>query len=423
MSASQEDEGLAPKSAALSNIRICDLSGMLAGAGATKFFASFGAQVIRVEDPVKQGRWDIIRGGSPYLDERRGINMGGAFNNHNVEKLGVTLNLRTERGKATFLKLVSMSDVVTENFSAGVMDRLGLGYEKMRQVKPDIIYISNSGFGSQGPYKRYKTFGPIVQALSGLTFTSAIKDQEPAGWGYSFMDHMGGYFMALAALGALVRRNRSGLGQRIDMSCTDAGVGLAGPELLEFTVNGRPDRKPGEVDSNSTEFPAMVPHGIFPAAGEDSWVAIACRDDHDWTSLAAAVDEDWINDSSLGSFDARVKSREAIESRLADWTRQREAAATEATLRSAGVPVSRVASPPERIDQDPATVRWGLFPVARHLEMGDVRVDGIPVHLSDTDWTIARASPCLGQHNRYVYGEVLGIPDLEIDAMAAEGDI
>jgi benzylsuccinate CoA-transferase BbsF subunit len=423
MTTAGQNDDLPPKSTALSHIRICDLSGMLAGAGATKFLAAFGAQVIRVEDPVKQGRWDIIRGGSPNVDERRGINLGGAFNNHNVEKLGVTLNLRTERGKTTFLKLVATSDAVTENFAAGVMDRLGLGYDRMTEVRPDLVYVSNSGFGSSGPYKRYKTFGPIVQALSGLTFTSALPGREPAGWGYSYMDHMGGNFMALAVLAGLVNRNRSGRGQWIDMSCTDAGVGLAGPELLEHTVNGKPARMPGEIDSNSVEFPAMVPHGVFPAVSEDSWVAIACRDDGDWKRLAEAVGEDWMADTELSYLDGRVARRVWIQERLAEWTAQRDNGAIEAVLRSAGVPVARVASPPERVDQDPATSRWGLWPVARHTEMGDVRVDGIPLHLSETDWSIARGSPCLGEHNRYVYREIMGFSDADIDAMADAGDI
>ena len=170
---------------ALGHIRICDLSGQLAGAGATRFLAAFGAQVIRVEDPVKQGKWDIIRGSIPFKDERRGINLGGSFNNHNVEKLGVTLNLRDPRGKELLRRLVAVSHAVTENFAAGVMERLGFGYEALKAIRPDIVYVSNSGFGHGGPYSRYKTFGPIVQAVSGLTFANGLPGQAPAGFASS----------------------------------------------------------------------------------------------------------------------------------------------------------------------------------------------------------------------------------------------
>ena len=132
-----------PDGTALGHLRICDFTGQLAGAGATKFLAAFGAQVIRIEDPTNEGRWDILRGGQPFKDERRGINLGGSFNNHNVEKLGITLNLRKERGKELLHELIKISDVVSENFAAGVFERLGLSYPELQTLKDDIIYVSN----------------------------------------------------------------------------------------------------------------------------------------------------------------------------------------------------------------------------------------------------------------------------------------
>lgn len=206
-------------STALKHLRICDFTGQLAGAGATKFLAFFGAQVIRIEDPTNEGRWDILRGGQPFIDERRGINLGGSFNNHNVEKLGITLNLRTKRGKELLHELIAISDVVSENFAAGVFERLGLSYQELREIRDDIIYVSNCGFGHSGPYEHYKTWGPVVQAVSGLTFSSGLPDQQSAGWGYSYMDHTGAYYMAMAILMALHHRNRTGDGQWVDMAC------------------------------------------------------------------------------------------------------------------------------------------------------------------------------------------------------------
>src|SRR5437868_424999 len=208
--ASANHMGQAHMPQALAGVRICDFTGQLAGAGATKWLAAFGAQVIRIEDPVRQGRWDILRGVPPFVDERRGVNLGGAFNNHNVEKLGVTIDLRTERGKELMRSLVAISDVVTENFAAGVLARLGFPYEELQRIRPDILYVSNSGFGHRGPYKGFKTWGPIVQAVCGLTFSSGLPDQPPAGWGYSYMDHHGGNFMAIAILAGLIHRNRTG---------------------------------------------------------------------------------------------------------------------------------------------------------------------------------------------------------------------
>jgi benzylsuccinate CoA-transferase BbsF subunit len=417
------EESSTSRSTALSHITICDLSGQLAGAGATRYLAAFGAKVIRVEDPVRQGRWDILRGSPPYVDERRGIELGGPFNNHNVEKLGVTINLRTERGRELLRSLLAISDVVTENFSAGVLARLGFSYDELRAVRPDIIYVSNSGFGHTGPYVNFKTFGPIVQALCGLTFSSGLGDGAPAGWGFSYMDHMGGNIMALAILAAVAYRNRTGEGQWVDMSCTEAGLTLAGPDLLDFTVNDRPLRRPKLPDSNHSRNPAMAPHGIYPTSAHDRWLAIACRSDDDWGRLAAVVGEPWAYEERWRTLAERLAHQDELDQLIARWSGGRERLPLAKELRDAGVPSAVVALPEERIDQDVATAEWGLWPEVDHPEIGRVRVDGVPVHLSETDWVIERGAPCLGQHNQEVFGELLGLTDDELERLAGEGII
>lgn len=406
----------------LSHLRICDLTGQLAGAGATRHLAALGAQVIRVEDPTNQGRWDILRGTMIFKDERRGIEFGGGFQNHNVEKLGVTINLRSEKGKAIFRRLVAMSDAVTENFAAGVMERLGFGYEALKAIRPDIVYVSNCGFGQEGPYRNYKTWGPSVQAFSGLTFASGLPDLPPAGWGYSYMDHTGGYFMAMAIMAALHHRNATGEGQWVDCATTEEALTLAGPALLDYTVNGRPLRRPGMPNSNRSQHPAMAPHGVYPADQPDSWVAVACRDDGDWTRMVPLLGE-WAEDERFGTLAGRLVDEDELDRRMAEWTRQRDPFATAKLLMDAGVTASAVQTPEQRIDQDANTAAWGLWPQVDHLAMGEVRVDGMPVHFSKTDWRIERAAPLLGQHNDYVLGDLLGIGEDERKALHEEGVI
>ncbi len=410
-------------SKALSQLRICDFSGLLAGAGATSFLAAFGAQVIRIEDPVRKGRWDILRGMGPFKDERHGLELGGAFNNHNVEKLGITLNLRTERGKELLAELVKRSDVVSENFASGVMERLGFGYKQLEALKPDIIYVSNCGFGHSGPYVKFKTWGPIVQAISGLTFSSGLRDQPPAGWGYSYMDHTGGYYMAIAILMALHNRNRTGEGQWVDMSCTEAGATLNGPDLLDYTVNGRRLRRPGLPNSNRNQFPAMAPHGIYPARGEDSWIAIACRDDDDWRALAGHIDPAWLDDARFTTLARRLEQQDELDRELADSTIKHDPFELAACLQAVRVPAAAVQKPEERIDKDASTEAWGLWPTVVHREMGEVRVDGLPVHMSKTDWELENGGPCLGEHNERVFGEILGLSDAELDDLRERGVI
>jgi benzylsuccinate CoA-transferase BbsF subunit len=406
---------------ALGHLRICDFTGQLAGAGATKWLAAFGAEVIRIEDPVKQGTWDILRMMPPFVDERRGIDFGGGFNNHNVEKHGITLNLRTEKGRELLYELVKRSDVVAENFAAGVLAKMGLSYERMKQLRPDVIYVSNCGFGHVGPYASFKTWGPIVQAVSGLTFTSGLPDREPAGWGYSYMDHTGAYYMAIAILLAVLHRQRTGEGQWVDLSCTDAGLTLHGPALLDFVVNGRRTRRPGSPHSNRSEHPAMAPHGIYPAAGDDEWVAIACRSDAEWRALAGVIGEPWAQGARFTALAGRLAEQDALDAALGAWTRGRAKAATVAALHAANVPAAPVAKPAERVDADPATAAFGLWPSVRHSKMGNVRVDGMPVHFSKTDWALARGGPCLGEHNEEVLGRLLGLSPDDVAKLRAEG--
>lgn len=437
--------------AALGGVRICDFTGQLAGAGATKILAAFGAQVIRIEDPTNDGRWDILRGTQPFVGEHRGIEAGGGFNNHNPNKLGITLNLRTPEARDVLRRLVAASDAVTENFAAGVLDRLGFGYDALRQIKPDIVYVANTGFGATGPYASFKSWGPIVQAVSGLTHQSGLPDLPPAGWGYSFMDHGGAYFMAIATLMALLHRRRTGEGQRVDLSCIEAAGGLHGPATLDYTVNGRPARRPGAPHSNRSTSPLMAPHGVFrcaddsavdgaardraddsagdsaardgvgDGAGADRWVAIAVRNDDDWAALGSVVDEPWARTARWATLGGRVADEDELERRLAEWTARHERDDVARRLVEAGVPAAPVLRPSERIDGDARTADcWLEVP---HTQLGPTKLEGLPVRLGATDWQLTHAAPCLGEHNDYVLRDVLGYSASEVDTLRERGAI
>lgn len=408
-------------SAALANFRICDFTGQLAGAGATKWLTAFGAEVIRIEDPVREGRWDIMRGGPPFVDERRGINLGGSFNNHNTDKLGITLNLRTEKGKEILTEIIKHSDAVTENFSAGVLEKWGFGYEQLQKIKSDIVYVSNCGFGHVGPYSQYKTWGPLVQAVSGLTFSSSLPGEPPAGWGFSYMDHTGAYYMVIAILAALYHRQRTGEGQWVDLSCTDAAVTLNGPALLDWTVNDRPMRRKNSPNSNRSQFARMAPHGIYPCTGNDDWIAIACRDDADWQKLAAAIDAAWTN--GYTTLQSRLDRQDKLDAEISSWTEKQDKFLLQNTLRSQNIPVAALQKPQERIDWDPTTNNFGLWPTVEHPEMGNVRVDGLPVHMSKTDWEMNRGGPCLGEHTEEVLINLLGMTTKEVQTLREENVI
>ncbi len=407
--------------AALSAFRICDFTGQLAGAGATKWLASFGAEVIRIEDPVREGRWDILRGTPPFVDDRRGVDFGGGFNNHNTDKLGISLNLRTAKGKQLLTEIIKLSDVVTENFAKGVLEHWGFDYPHLKQIKPDIIYVSNCGFGHVGPYSNFRTWGPVVQAISGLTFTSALADQEPAGWGYSYMDHTGAYYMVMAILMALIHRKRTGQGQWVDLATTETALSLHGPALLDWTVNGRPTRQERQASSNRNQWPVMVPHGIYPCQGEDEWVAIACRNETDWQVFTELINEAWTHEESFNALAARIENQDALDEHVGTWTVERNKFEIADELNTRGVPAAAVQKPRERIDQDSSTTDFGLWPTVQQTKMGSVRVDGQPVHFSKTDWNISHGAPCLGEHNEHVLTSLLGLSSAEVEHLREEG--
>ncbi len=408
---------------ALEHLRICDLTGQLAGAGATKILAALGAQVIRVENPANAGGWDIVRGKPPYVDDRRGVDLGGAFNNYNVGKLGITLNLKTERGKDIFRELVRVSDVVTENFSATVMARLGLGYSELRGMREDIIYVSNCGFGRSGPYVDFKTWGPLVQAVSGLTATSGMPEMEPAGWGFSFMDHMAAYIMTVAILSAVIHREATGEGQEVEIASTEAAMTLLSPFLLDWSVNRRGSQRLTTGGGNHASFAEMAPHNIYPVIGDDCWIAITCRDNSDWAKFSTEIGQAWATDRRFGDLQGRILAEDELDTQISQWTGVQNGEECVSRLLKVGVPVSLVKRPQARIEGDPVAREWGLWPEVDHPLMGTVAVDGQPFHLSRTDWKYERAAPLLGEHNVSILCGLLGLDERELPKLLEDGVI
>jgi crotonobetainyl-CoA:carnitine CoA-transferase CaiB-like acyl-CoA transferase len=389
------------------------------GAGATKILAAFGAEVIRVEDPATQGLWDALRGVGPYVDDRRGVNFGAGFNNHNVGKYGVTINLRTPEGKELLRELISVSDVVSEHFEAGVMENRGFGYAELQRIKRDIIYVSNCGFGHTGPYRDFKTWGPIVQAVSGLTYTAGLPDTEPSGWGFSYMDHGSAFYMTTAILAALHHRDKTGEGQHVDLATVSAGIAMLPTEILDWTVNGRSTAAGG----NRADFGEMAPHGIYPCLGDDRWIAMACRDERELALLAKVLNEPELASDRFSTLGQRLQAVDELDQMISAVTTTRDAAALAEDLNAAGVPASVVKSPAERIDGDPDLAAMELFPTVTHPDIGDVRVEGIPMRFSATPWQITSAAPRVAQHNREVLKDLLGHSDAELDDWTRRGVI
>lgn len=405
----------------LEGIRILDFSWAMAGPQATRILADFGAEVIRLESAARPDLARTSFGPHPHGQNAFGLDSSGYFNHFNRNKKSVALNMQRPEAADVFRDLLRVSDVVIENYSAGVLARWGWTYERMREVRPDLIYVSMAGPGHRGPYSGYRTFGPTVQALSGLTYLSGFPDLEPAGWGFSYMDHTGGYMAAMAVLMALWQRRETGCGEYVDLSQIEAAITLTGPAILDYQVNGRPSQREG----NRSRHPAAAPHGIYRCAdedGRDRWVAIACYTQEQWEALAAAVGSpDWTAEERFASLLGRLEHQDQLDRLLEAWTRPQLAHDVMHRLQSAGVPAGVVQHHGDLTARDPQLAHRGIFPFIEHPKLGTYRTDGLPIRLSATPGSVRRHAPLFGEHTDEVLGGLLGYPEERIAALRDAG--
>ena len=298
-----------------------------------------------------------------------------------------------------------MSNAVTENFAAGVMERLGFGYDRLRELRPDVVYVSNCGFGQVGPYRPFKSWGPIAQAVSGLTHTSGLPGQEPAGWGYSYMDHTGGYVMAIALLAALYHQRRTGEGQWVDLACIEAGIAMAGPATLDETVNGRDLRADGRraLQPQPVAGDGAARHLPLPRRRLVGRRRLPPRRRLGRRS-STSIGEPWAKDAALATLAGRLDARTSSTPTSPAGRRAARRDDVVELVRGAGIPAAPVTRPPERCDTDADQPgRGACGRRSTHTKHGAQRVDGLPVHLSAHRLAARTAAgPVLGEDNERV---------------------
>jgi benzylsuccinate CoA-transferase BbsF subunit len=389
----------------LTGIRVADFTWVWAGPFCTLQLAHLGAEVIRTES---MRRVCLLRMLPPWLEGQPGINRSGYFNQYNQGKRSVSLDLTQPEAIEIAKKLVAVSDVAVENFAGGVIDRLGLGYEALKQVKPDIIMISMSGYGQTGPDSGYVSYGPAQVPLSGLSSLTGYTGWQPMHVGMSYGDPNAGRHAAFALLAALLYRHRTGKGQYIDMSQWESTITVMGEGVMDYTMNGTQPPRRGSRD------PWMSPHGIFRCAGDDQWVSIACGSEEEWRALCETIGKSAMaNDRRFRTLEDRKANEDALEAIVQDWTTGLEPTAVTERLQEAGV----AAFPPMAnfmLDGDPHLAARDFWIEKEHPEVGVRRHAGIPWRMSETPCEVWRVSPTLGQDNDYVYGELLGMSSKQI---------
>jgi len=397
----------------LQGIRVADFSWVWAGPMCTMQLAHMGAEVIRMETT---GRVCTLRMFPPWPDGQPGPNRSGYFNQYSQGKRSITVDLQNPEGKEIAKRIVAMSDVAVENFAGGIIDKLGLGYENLKQVKPDLVMISMSGYGQVGPDSAFVSYGPAQVPLSGLSSLTGYAGEGPMHVGMSYGDPNAGLHAAFAVLAALYHRDETGEGQYIDMSQWESSMNVIGDAFMHQVMNGEAPTRDG------SRVPHMSPHGVFMCAGEDRWVSIACGSDDEWRALASAMGrDDLADDARFKTLSDRKANEDDLEMAIMEWTLQADPDEITEKLQAAGVAAYTTLMNKEVLE-NPQIAAVGDFWVEKeHPEVGVRRHAGMPYHFSDTKAEVWRAAPTIGQDNDYVYGELLGMSAEEIADYTARG--
>ncbi len=404
----------------LTQVRVIDLTMGIAGPTAAHILADLGAQVIKVEAPI---RYDVTR--MPGRD-RTGLAVWARELGRN--KLAIALDLTKPFGVDVFKRLVAKSDVVIESYTPRVMPQFGLDYEVLKKVNPKIIMISMSGFGATGPYRNYLGNGGVVYAASGLTALSGYKDGPPIGMGGAYPDIATGVNGALAVLAALYSRRRNEVGQHIDAPMREAMTQLVGVSLMEYMVNKR------VIPRMGNDHPFIAPHGCYRCKGSDAWVTIAAASDEEWDRLVEVMgNPTWSQEDKFRDALSRWQHREQLDHLIEEWTKQHDRFEIQRKLQEVGVAAGAVLTAQDLINDEHLQQR-GYFQVpdlASDTESSaeddlfsrekNAPFSRQPWISSRFSWRTPSPSPSFAQHNDHVFREILGLSDEEVTKLYSEG--
>ena len=394
----------------LQGVRIIEMGQLIAIPSAMKWMADMGAQVIRLESVQ---RLESYRTDSLYHNDVDGEfwNRGANFYEQNRNKLGLTLDLSRDEGRVVLRDLIAISDVFAENFTPRVIKNFGLEYDDLRRIRPDIIMVSSTGYGFDGPWANFGATGPATEGAAGLAYITGYRDGGPVMSEIPFTDYTAGEHTVAAVMLALMHRLNTGRGQFIDISQTQTCSATIPEALLDWTVNGRVAERIGNED------PAMSPHGCYPCAGDDRWIAVAVDSDEAWQALCRVMGRaDWAADPRYSDALSRIQRRAELDKMLAFETRKHDNHELMGRLQSEGVAAGVVMDSADLLFNEHLKERRFYEIVEHHPDTGmpPLPYAGRPWKLSDTPAVAPKPAPIMGQHNRELLAELLGRTDDEI---------
>jgi benzylsuccinate CoA-transferase BbsF subunit len=397
----------------LEGLRVADFTWIGAGSFTTKILADMGADVIKIESGQ---RVDNLRVSPPFKDGKPGVNRSGYFADRNSSKRSITVNLKSPEGLDLVKRLIAQCDMVTNNFSPGTMEKLGLGYDVVRALREDIIYISMSMQGSTGPASRTVGFGVTIGALTGLQFLSGEPDREPVGTGTHYPDHIPNpAHAAFALLAALRHRRRTGMGQFIDLAQTEPMAALLAPALIESAINGTRPMRAGNANGRA------APRGFYPVAGSDRWLAISVASDAQWANLVIELGDPALAAAEWREQADRIADRAALDKAIGEATQRLDGWALMHRLQELGIAAGMVQNAADLIDEDPQLAHRNHWRRLEHPEMGLSLYNGQPFALRSVDVGPRRAAPLLGEHTAEVCAQFLGLDEAAVADLSERG--
>ncbi|MFC1977206.1 CoA transferase, partial [Chloroflexota bacterium] len=404
-------ENLAKK--LLDGMKVADFGWVAMVPLTTKAFSDYGAEVIKIES---RSNPDPMRTGGPMKDGVPGLERGGWFHSYSTGKLSVALNLAHPRGVELAKRFVARADIVVENFAGGVMKRMGLGYEELKKVKPDIIMLSACMQGQTGPHANHPGLGGQLSALSGFNHIAGWPDREPKEVGL-FTDAISPHFAISTLLAALDYRRRTGKGLYLDMSQYENGIHFMAPLILDYAVN---QRVAGRMGNRSA---CAAPHSAYRCRGEDRWCALAVFTDEDWQSFGKVIGDPVLtNNPKFSTILARKENEDELDRLVEEWTINHSPEEVMSVMQAAGVAAGVVQTGEDLLVHDPQLKHRHFFWELDHPEIGKYRAHRHAFVLSKSPCEVRR-SPLLGEHNEYALKEILGMSDGEIAEMVIEGAV
>ena len=397
----------------LREVRVLDFCWVGAGALVTKLLADMGAEVIKIES---RARPDNLRLAPPYRPGGEGLEGSGYFASRNTNKKSFALDMRQPQAREIALSLAAHCSIVTSNFRPGVMERWGLAYDDVRQRNPSIIYLTMPMQGASGPHSSYTGFGSTIAALSGLVHLSGRPDRPPVGTGTHYPDHVPNPGHALVALlAALLHRERSGEGQAVEVSQLESTINVIGQAFLDDAqADGTRDRSGNRVGGAS-------PHGVFPCAGTDEWVAVACLDQRHWLDLLEVLGQPaWGEEERFVTLLGRKQHEDELEQLLATETRRRQRTQLVEDLRACGVPAAAVNSSRDVLT-DGALEARDYWQRVSHPVIGEMAIARPPFRRDEVQRPTLRRAPLLGEHTLEIATGLLGMDTATVERLIEQG--